>query len=238
MIIDENFFEKTHSFFKDVSKEYLLPNLGKLEIDQVSEKSDNSLVTKFDLVIEDELIQYFKEYGFENIISEENNSELLGYNQYLTIDPIDGTRNFINGINKVVIMVSFIDSNKSIFSIIYDPIKNNFYHSFDNKIFKNHKLISPKKYNHHIGFLGSHAKEFFKNEISEYTEKMRSRSIGYDVIEILEGNRTFMTIYGSKIWDLFPAMSFLKNLNFNSNLETFDFDFNILNKKIIFYAKI
>ena len=238
MIIDENFFDKTHSFFKDVSKEYLLPNLGKLEIDQVSEKSDNSLVTKFDLIIENELIQYFKEYGFENIISEENNSELLGYNQYLTIDPIDGTRNFINGINKVVIMVSFIDSNKSIFSIIYDPIKNNFYHSFDNKIFKNHKLISPKKYYHHIGFLGSHAKEFFKNEISEYTEKIRSRSIGYDVIEILEGNRTFMTIYGSKIWDLFPAMSFLKNLNFNSNLETFDFNFNILNKNIIFYAKI
>ena len=30
----------------------------------------------------------------------------------------------------------------------------------------------------------------------------------------------------------------LKNLNFNSNLKTFDFDFNILNKKIIFYAKI
>ena len=238
MIIDENFFDKTHSFFKDVSKEYLLPNLGKLEIDQVSEKSDNSLVTKFDLIIENELIQYFKEYGFENIISEENNSELLGYNRFLTIDPIDGTRNFINGINKVVIMVSFIDSNKSIFSIIYDPIKNNFYHSFDNKIFKNHKLISPKKYYHHIGFLGSHAKEFFKNEISEYTEKMRSRSIGYDVIEILEGNRTFMTIYGSKIWDLFPAMSFLKNLNFNSNLKTFDFNFKILNKKIIFYAKI
>ena len=135
-------------------------------------------------------------------------------------------------------MVSFINDNKSIFSIIYDPINNNFYHSFESKIFKNHKPISPKKYNHHIGFLGSHAKDFFKNEISNYTEKKRSRSIGYDVIEILEGDRTFMTLYGSKIWDLFPAMSFLENLNFNSNLKAFDFDFNILNKKIIFYAKI
>ena len=238
MIIDVNFFDQTHSFFKDVSKKYLIPNLGNLDNDQISEKSDNSLVTKFDLIIENELIQYFKNNGFENIISEENNSELLRYDQYLTIDPIDGTRNFINGINKVVIMVSFIDNNKSIFSIIYDPIKNNFYHSYKNKIFKNHNLISKKKYHCQIGFLGPHAKDFFKNEISEYTEKMRSRSIGYDVIEILEGDRTFMTIYGSKIWDLFPAMSFLENLNFNSNLKTFDFDFNILNKKIIFYAKI
>ena len=238
MIIDINFFNQTHSFFKEVSKEYLLPNLGNLKKDQVSEKSDHSLVTQFDLIIENELIQYFKEKGFDNIISEENNSDLLSYNQYLTIDPIDGTRNFINGINKVVIMVSFINDNKSIFSIIYDPINNNFYHSFEKKIFKNHKSISPKKYNHHIGFLGSHAKDFFKNEISNYTEKKRSRSIGYDVIEILEGDRTFMTLYGSKIWDLFPAMAFLEILNFNSNLKTFDFDFNILNKKIIFYAKI
>ena len=238
MIIDVNFFDQTHSFFKDVSKEYLIPNLGNLKKDQISEKSDNSLVTQYDLIIENELIQYFKEKGFANIISEENNSDLLDYKQFLTIDPIDGTRNFINGINKVVIMVSFINDNKSIFSIIYDPIQNNFYHSFNNKIFKNHKLISKKKYHHHIGFLGSHAKDFFKNEIIEYTEKIRSRSIGYDVIEILEGDRTFMTLYGSKIWDLFPAMSFLEILNFNSNLKTFDFDFNILNKKIIFYAKI
>ena len=238
MIIDLNFFIETHSFLKDVAKEYLLPNLGNLEKNQVSEKSDHSLVTDFDVIIEKDLIQYFKEKGFVNIISEENNSDLIKYNHYLTLDPIDGTRNFINGINKVVIMVSFINDNKSIFSIIYDPVNNNFYHSFENKIFKNHKLISAKKYNHHIGFLGSQAKEFFKNEISNYIEKKRSRSIGYDVIEILEGNRTFITLYGSKIWDLFPAMSFLENLNFNSNLKTFDFDFNILNKKIIFYAKI
>ena len=238
MIIDINFFDQTHSFFKNVSKKYLLPNLGNLENDQISEKSDNSLVTQFDLIIENELIKYFKEKGYENIISEENNSELLKYDQYLTIDPIDGTRNFINGINKVVIMVSFIKANESIFSIIYDPIKDNFYHSFDGKIYKNHKHIFPKKFDQHVGFLGSHAKDFFKNEISNYIEKKRSRSIGYDVIEILEGDRTFMTIYGSKIWDLFPAMSFLSNLNFNSNLKSFDFDFSILNKNIIFYAKI
>ena len=162
MIIDINFFNQTHSFFKDVSKEYLLPNLGNLEKDQVSEKSDNSLVTQFDLIIENELIQYFKEKGFDNIISEENNSDLLAYNHYLTIDPIDGTRNFINGINKVVIMVSFINDNKSIFSIIYDPIKNNFYHSFENKIFKNHKLISPKKYITTLVFLDLMPKIFLK----------------------------------------------------------------------------
>ena len=35
MIIDINFFNQTHNFFKDVSKEYLLPNLGNLQKNQV-----------------------------------------------------------------------------------------------------------------------------------------------------------------------------------------------------------
>ena len=148
-----------------------MPNLGNLQEAQISEKSDHSLVTQFDLIIENELIQYFKEKGFDNIISEENNSDLLSYNHYLTIDPIDGTRNFINGINKVVIMVSFINDNKSIFSIIYNPINDNFYHSFENKIFKNHKLISQKNIITTLVFLDLMQKDFFKNEISNYTEK-------------------------------------------------------------------
>ena len=38
-------------------------------------------------------------------------------------------------------------------------------------------------------------KFFLKMKSLNYTEKNRSRSIGYDVIEILEGDRTFMTIY-------------------------------------------
>ena len=238
MIIDKNFFKQTHSFFKDISKEYLLPNLGKLKNDEIVEKLDKSLVTKFDLILENELIQFFNEKGFFNIISEENNSDLFEYDQYLTIDPIDGTRNFVNGINKIVIMVSFIKNRKSIFSIIYNPIQNDFYYSFNDEIFKNHDQLVLKNYYQHTGFLGSNAKEYFKNEISKYIEKKRSRSIGYDVIEILEGDRTFMTIYGSKIWDLFPAMSFLNNLNFNSNIDNLNFDFDILDKKIIFYAKI
>ena len=89
-----------------------------------------------------------------------------------------------------------------------------------------------------MGFLGEHAKIYFKNIISSYTEKKRSRSIGYDVIEAIEGQRSFLTVYGSKIWDLFPAMSFLKLLNFNTNLPNMEFDFSKLNKKIIFFANV
>ena len=238
MIIENNFFKDTHLFFKDVSEKFILPNIGKLNINDVSDKPDFSKVTKFDLLVEDELIKFFNKLGFNNIISEEHSSTLSKEKSYLTIDPIDGTRNFINGVNKVVIMASYIENEVSIFSIIYDPVEDLFYHTFNNLIFKNFIEIKKIKYDKYIGFLGDHAKIYFKDYVSNTIEKKRSRSIGYDVIEVIEGKRSFMTIYGSKIWDLFPAMSFLKILNFKTNLPNMKFDFSKLDEKIIFYAEL
>ena len=238
MIINNKFFLDTHLFLKKIATEIIIPKIGKLADKEVSTKNDNSKVTSYDVIIENELIEYFNNLGFFEIISEEGNSDLTKKNEYLTVDPIDGTRNFINGINKVAIMLSYIKSTKCEFAIIYDPIADVFYHTYDNSIFKNHKQIEPQSYPNQIGFLGEHAKIYFKDIITSYTEKIRSRSIGYDVIEAIEGKRSFLTVYGSKIWDLFPAMSFLKILNFDTNLPNMEFDYSKLEKKIIFYANL
>ncbi|MDC3097008.1 hypothetical protein OA497_01565 [Alphaproteobacteria bacterium] len=238
MIINNTFFLDTHLYLKKIASEIIVPKIGKLSDNEVSTKIDNSKVTSYDVIIENELIEYFKKIGFTNIISEEGNSELIKDDEYLTVDPIDGTRNFINGINKVAIMLSFIKKTKCEFAIIYDPIADIFYHTFNQSIFKNHKQIKPQSYSSQIGFLGDHAKVYFKDIITSYTEKIRSRSIGYDVIEAIEGQRSFLTVYGSKIWDLFPAMSFLKLLNFDTNLPDMEFNYSKLEKKIIFYANL
>ena len=238
MIINKIFFLEVHSYLKKIAIDIIIPKIGKLKEEEVSTKIDNSKVTSYDVIIENELINYFKNIGFKNIISEEGNSDLIKKNEYLTVDPIDGTRNFINGINKVAIMLSFIKSTQCEFAIIYDPINDVFYHTHNNSIFKNHNQIKPQNYNNQIGYLGEHAKIYFKNIITSYTEKIRSRSIGYDVIEAIEGERSFLTVYGSKIWDLFPAMSFLKLLNFETNLPNMEFDYSKLEKKIIFYANL
>ena len=238
MIIDKNFFLDVNLYLKKLANEIIIPKIGKLNNDEVSTKSDNSKVTSYDVIIENDLINYFNNLGFKKIISEEGNSNLINNSEYLTIDPIDGTRNFINGINKVAIMISFIKNTQCVFAIIYDPIADIFYHTFNESIFKNHIQIKPHNYLNQIGFLGDHAKLYFKDIISSYKEKIRSRSIGYDVIEAIEGERSFLTVYGSKIWDLFPAMSFLKLLNFDTNLPDMKFDYSKLEKKIIFYANL
>ena len=197
MIINKIFFLEVHSYLKKIAIDIIIPKIGKLKEEEVSTKIDNSKVTSYDVIIENELINYFKNFGFKNIISEEGNSDLIKKNEYLTVDPIDGTRNFINGINKVAIMLSFIKSSQCEFAIIYDPINDVFYHTHNNSIFKNHNQIKPQNYKNQIGYLGEHAKIYFKNIITSYTEKIRSRSIGYDLIEAIEGERSFLSVYGS-----------------------------------------
>ena len=238
MIINNQFFIDTKNFLQILSDKYLIPNAGNVDQLNVTIKDDNSKVTQYDLLLENELLSFFNKKGFDNIISEETNNELLNYNSYLTIDPIDGTKNFIDGVKKFVIMISFIENNSSIFSIIYNPSNNNFYHSFKNKIFKNFNILNNFAYSELIGYLSNNARLYYKDLISYYKEIPRSRSIGYDIIEIIEGKRSLISFYKCKIWDLFPALSFLINLNFKSNVPDLDFNFNTLNTGLIFYAKI
>ena len=238
MIINNQFFIDTKNFLQILSDKYLIPNAGNVDQLNVTIKDDNSKVTQYDLLLENELLSFFNQKGFDNIISEETNNELLNYNSYLTIDPIDGTKNFIDGVKKFVIMISFIENNSSIFSIIYNPSNNNFYHSFKNKIFKNFNILNNFAYSELIGYLSNNARLYYKDLISYYKEIPRSRSIGYDIIEIIEGKRSLISFYKCKIWDLFPALSFLINLNFKSNVPDLDFNFNTLNTGLIFYAKI
>ena len=238
MIINNQFFIDIRNFLKTLSDKYLIPYAGNLDQLNVTIKDDNSKVTQYDLLLENQLLSFFNQKGFNNIISEETNNELLNYKSYLTIDPIDGTKNFIDGIKKFVIMISYIENNSSIFSIIYNPSNDNFYHSYKNKIFKNFNILNNFAYSELIGYLSNNARLYYKDLISCYREIPRSRSIGYDIIEIIEGERSLISFYRCKIWDLFPALSFLLNLNFKSNVSDLDFNLNTLNTGLIFYAKI
>ena len=71
MTIDDNFFQEVYSTFKEISKKYIIPYIGNLDTKDISDKPDNSKVTKYDLIVEEELISFFKNRGFKNIISEE-----------------------------------------------------------------------------------------------------------------------------------------------------------------------
>jgi|TARA_B100000787_G_C16161033_1_gene281413 myo-inositol-1(or 4)-monophosphatase len=240
MIIDNNFFIDLNIFLSEISKNYILPNLGKVKSKDVKIKSDSSKATIHDEEIEELLINYFTNKGFNSFIAEETFP--INFNdkdKYLTLDPIDGTRNFINGVNKVAIMISYIENNKNIFSIIHNPINNDFYHLTNNTIFKNFKIHNIKNLNHHMGYLSDEGIDKYSSIIGNYILQNRSSSIGYDMIQILEGDRSFLPLNKGKIWDIFPVLGFLENINFNSlNKNPIKFDLTLSDKSFFYYAKI
>ena len=240
MIIDNNFFIDLKVFLNDISKNRILPNLGKVSSSDIKIKVDSSKATIHDENIESLLISYFTSKGFTSFIAEETYpSNFNNKNKYLTLDPIDGTRNFINGVNKIAIMISYIENKKNIFSVIHNPINNDFYHIVDNKIFKNFQLHNIRNLNGHIGYLSNIGINKFSSIIGDYKIKDRSSSIGYDMIQILEGDRSFLPLHKGKIWDIFPVLGFLENINFYSlNSKQIKFDLDLANESFFYYAKI
>ena len=63
MIIDKKFFKDVHSYFRTIAENIIIPKIGKLNENEISTKSDNSKVTSYDVVIENELIKYFLRIG-------------------------------------------------------------------------------------------------------------------------------------------------------------------------------
>ena len=240
MIIDNNFFLNLHSYLCEISEKYILPNIGKIELSNIKTKPDNSKATIHDLEIENLLINYFKKIGFNSFIAEESfPNNFNDKKNFLTLDPIDGTRNFINGLNKVAIMISYIEDENLIFSIIHNPINNDFYHLFNNNIFKNFNLHSLKQHDQHIGFLNENGLNKFSNILGSFKVQDKSSSIGYDMIQILEGDRSFIPIHKGRIWDIFPVLGFLEQMNFKSLYnKDLKFNFDLSNDSFFYYAKI
>ena len=105
--------------------------------------SELCIVSKADINTENIMKNLILQHRPNDTIIGEENIDVKGSSGFSwIIDPIDGTRNFINGINKVAIMLSFIKYTQCEFAIIYDPINDVFYHTHNNhlKYLKIHRI--------------------------------------------------------------------------------------------------
>jgi len=120
-------------------------------------KSDNSPVTNGDLEV-DKLLKEKIIQSTPNIplISEEtvdlNNKEK--YKNFWLVDPIDGTRQYINNQDEFTLNASLIINLEPVIGVIYAPKKKRFFYSYGNgysfEIFEKKKirLICKKKTKH------------------------------------------------------------------------------------------
>jgi len=103
----------------------------KLKGIRVIRKEKKELVTHLDLVVQNFLIDSLKkEFNEIPIFSEEQRIQKSHENNYWSIDPIDGTHNFIAGLKSYGISIAYIENGEVLIGVIYLPESKELYSAY------------------------------------------------------------------------------------------------------------
>lgn len=101
---------------------FLMQNLGKLNPEDVEEKSRNSFVTYVDKQSEKLIIDRIKKHFPEHSIIAEEGSAARTKSDYLwLIDPLDGTTNFIRGLPHFSVSIAVQHGEEMVVGVVYNP---------------------------------------------------------------------------------------------------------------------
>lgn len=177
-------------------------------------KEDNTPVTIADLKADEILINHLSKFNYP-IISEETDSKYSNEEHIWIIDPLDGTRDFIQKTDDFSIMVALIKNNKPVLGAIYLPVKNYLYYAEINKgtyletPYKSSKIKvdSDSNINKSTILLSRNTTKEIEFKITEELNIKnidRRGSIGIKLGEIASGNAHIYFNTSSKLgeWDL------------------------------------
>ena len=210
----------------DVKKIYKILRTNNLNVNSKSNTKFDP-VTDIDLKINALLLNKIKSYfPKHNIKSEETDYVDNSSNYTWFIDPLDGTKNYIFGLNYYSILVGLSFKNKPIYSLIFFPNNNELYFSINNKSFyysfSKKKIFNLRKIIKKSLILSKNIKilinsihtfkskkiiNFFKNK------NFLCKISGADAMNfiLLSSNRADILIEsGLKDIDILPILNFLK----------------------------
>ncbi len=117
---------------------------------EVAKKADNSPVTIADLTAHNLIVQHLTALNPHiPILSEENSivdfDTRKQWQQYWLVDPLDGTKEFINGFPDFTVNIALIENNVSILGVINAPMKKTTYYAAKTMgCFKKHSERAPQ----------------------------------------------------------------------------------------------
>ena len=121
----------------------------------VNSKEDKSPITQADINSNDLIVNRLKKLDSnipilteESVVEWKNRKDWI---KYWLIDPLDGTKEFINRNGEFTVNISLIENNYPIFGIIYSPVKSLLYYALKNngcyKLKTNSNLSTLKNFN-------------------------------------------------------------------------------------------
>ena len=215
--------EEIQNIFYSISKKFILPKFRNLQDSDLERKSNNDLVTSVDIVVEEQFNIELKKllpssYFIGEELFEKDNSILDNYNQSnycWTVDPIDGTANFVNGKEKFAIMISLSFKEKILQSWIYKPLVEEMCYALngDGSFIGNFRLKTNNKSNLNESN-GSISTKYWNDDYKYLMKDLKNKfdnvfgygCIGYEYIDIANGKRDFAVISKLSPWDHLPGI--------------------------------
>tara|TARA_B100001057_G_scaffold301843_1_gene302045 strand:+ start:2232 stop:3032 length:801 start_codon:yes stop_codon:yes gene_type:complete len=235
----------------NISKDIILPKYKNLQDDDIKYKNGKDLVTSADEAAEKGLKKnLLKLIPNANFVGEEeyalNQSILNSYNEdnyCWTVDPIDGTTNFVRGKDRFAIMIALTHRDKILYSWIYKPLTEEMCFAVKNEgSFINDKKIKTKGVSKLKDAIGSISTKYWEGDylnrlinLKNYFAKVNSYGcIGFEYIDIALGKRNFAILSKLSPWDHIPGILFLResggsDMDFNQK----KYDFSSINKNLV-----
>jgi len=121
--------------------------LERFENTQSKLKSKREVVTDADLASEEFIIGAIETEFGESILSEESHEHSKLEDKMWIIDPLDGTNNYANGIPFFSVVIAYYEEGRSLFGVIYEPIREELYWSDGELSYLNNRHIRVSKTN-------------------------------------------------------------------------------------------
>ena len=176
-------------------------------------KEDGSPLTKADIKSEKFIVTQLKQYFHFPIITEEtpiNYTKRKQWKKYWLVDPLDGTKDFINKNREFTVNIALIDNRQPVIGVVYAPALDIMYTgSINSGSRKNGKMIYNKSFRKNLIAADSREHSSIKTKLflkENNIEKVVKIGSSLKLCSLAEG---LIDIYprfnGSKEWDTAAA---------------------------------
>ena len=208
------------SLLKDLGRE--IENIKIRKIKYVLKK-DGSPLSEADSLVNNFLNEFINKTDFKNVISEENKKidylERVSWDWFWLVDPIDGTKEFLNKSNDYTVNVALCFNKNPIFSVVYAPGRNELFYAekgmgaHKNEAQINIKQVIEKKIK--IVASKSHLNKETEDFISELSKKYNINILQYGsslkICKVAEGKADIYPRFGPTMeWDTCAAQLILE----------------------------
>lgn len=188
----------------------------------VNMKDDKSPLTNADIVSNELIIEGLeKKYKDIPIVSEEIDNIESGIDNFFLIDPLDGTKEFLNGTKEYTVNIAYISNRIPLIGVVYVPEFEHLYWTNSKSSFlkKNNEIFNLKKFKQDIDYYNvelsrSHIDEETMNFVNKISPKKKSFSgSSLKICNLCNGESNLYPRFGRTMeWDTAAGHAILKNL--------------------------